>query len=207
MIRDIISNDSLTLILFASFLLIIILKKIDPNIFNQIISFSKKDSRNSMSNNFIGIKFYEIIYNMLFISNLSVFFTFFSNKNFDIIIYIKYIKYLIVFFTIKILLEMIIGGLFSINKIIKNYIWLKLIFNNSLGIILLLFNFLIAYSTFDNDNLISILISLSLFYLLYGYLSIFFSMKKVVYKNWFYFILYLCTLEIIPYYYLISSIL
>lgn len=207
MIRDIISNDSLTLILFASFLLIIILKKIDSNIFNQIISFSKKDSRNSMSNNFIGIKFYEIIYNILFISNLSVFFTFFSNKNFDIIIYIKYIKYLIVFFTIKILLEMIIGGLFSINKIIKNYIWLKLIFNNSLGIILLLFNFLIAYSTFDNDNLISILISLSLFYFLYGYLSIFFSMKKVVYKNWFYFILYLCTLEIIPYYYLISSIL
>ena len=57
------------------------------------------------------------------------------------------------------------------------------------------------------DNLISILISLSLFYFLYGYLSIFFSMKKVVYKNWFYFILYLCTLEIIPYYYLISSIL
>ena len=207
MIRDIISNDSLTLILFASFLLIIILKKIDSNIFNQIISFSKKYSRNSMSNNFIGIKFYEIIYNILFISNLSVFFTFFSNKNFDIIIYIKYIKYLIVFFTIKILLEMIIGGLFSINKIIKNYIWLKLIFNNSLGIILLLFNFLIAYSTFDNDNLISILISLSLFYFLYGYLSIFFSMKKVVYKNWFYFILYLCTLEIIPYYYLISSIL
>jgi len=207
MIRDIISNDSLTLILFASFLLIIILKKIDPNIFNQIIRFSKKDSRNSMSNNFIGIKFYEIIYNMLFISNLSVFFTFFSNKNFDIVIYIKYIKYLIIFFTIKILLEMIIGGLFSINKIIKNYIWLKLIFNNSLGIILLLFNFLIAYSTFDNDNLISILMSLSLFYCLYGYLSIFFSMKKVVYKNWFYFILYLCTLEIIPYYYLISSIL
>ena len=76
MIREIISNDSLTLILFGSFFLLIILKKIDSNIFYQNLSFFQRDSRNSFSNNLIGIKFPEIIYNILFISNLSLLLTF-----------------------------------------------------------------------------------------------------------------------------------
>ena len=72
MIREIISNDSLTLILFGSFFLIIILKKIDSNIFYQNLSFFQRDSRNSFSNNLIGIKFPEIIYNILFISHIPI---------------------------------------------------------------------------------------------------------------------------------------
>ena len=44
MIREIILNDSLTLILFGSFFLLIILKKIDSNIFYQNLSFFQRDS-------------------------------------------------------------------------------------------------------------------------------------------------------------------
>ena len=207
MIREIISNDSLTLILFGSFFLLIILKKIDSNIFYQNLSFFQRDSRNSFSNNLIGIKFPEIIYNILFISNLSLLLTFFYNQNFDIAVYIKYFKYLIVFFLFKIIFDVIIGGLFSAKKMMRNYIYLKLVFNNSLGILILFFNFFIAYSIFDNHNITLIFITLSLLYFIYSYFLIFFSMKKTIYKNWFYFILYLCTLEIIPYYYLISNVL
>ena len=116
MIREIISNDSLTLILFGSFFLLIILKKIDSNIFYQNLSFFQRDSRNSFSNNLIGIKFPEIIYNILFISNLSLLLTFFYNQNFDIAVYIKYFKYLIIFFLFKILFDLIIGGLFTKKK-------------------------------------------------------------------------------------------
>ena len=207
MIRNIVSNDSLTLILFISFFLIIILKKIDSNIFFQNISFLKKESRNNLANNFFGIKFIEVIYNILFISNLSIILTFINNQNYDFNIYFRYFRYLIIFFLIKMIIEIIIGSLFSINKIIKKYIWLKLVFNNSLGIILLLFNFLIAYSIFDNPKIITISTYLSVLYFIYAYFSIFFLSKKLIFKNWFYFILYLCTLEIIPYYYLISNIL
>ena len=152
MIREIISNDSLTLILFGSFFLIIILKKIDSNIFYQNLSFFQRDSRNSFSNNLIGIKFPEIIYNILFISNLSLLLTFFYNQNFDIAVYIKYFKYLVIFFLFKILFDVIIGGLFSVKKMMRNYIYLKLVFNNSLGILILFFNFFIAYSIFDNHQ-------------------------------------------------------
>lgn len=207
MIRDIISNDSLSLLLFGSVFFMIILKKIDPIIFSQNLSFRKKELVNKISTNLWGVKFLEILYNVLFISNLSILLAFFKDQNFDLILYCKLFKYIFIFFTSKILFDLIIGKLFSINNIMKSYVWQKLVYCNSLGILLLLFNFFVAYTIFDKQFLASIFIYLSILYLIFAYFSIFFSMKKVIIKNWFYFILYLCTLEIIPYYYLISNVL
>ena len=207
MIRDIISNDSLTVLLFGSVFFMIILKKIDPIIFSQNLSFRKKELVNKISTNLWGVKFLEILYNVLFISNLSILLAFFKDQNFDFILYCKLFKYIFIFFTSKILFDLIIGKLFSINSIMKSYVWQKLVYCNSLGIVLLLFNFFVAYTIFDKQYMASILIYLSILYLIFTYFSIFFSMKKVIIKNWFYFILYLCTLEIIPYYYLISNVL
>ena len=207
MIRDIISNDSLTLILLGSFLYLIILKRFNPTIFNQNLSFKKKELINKISNSLLGIKTIEILYNFLFISNLSILLTFFKNKNFELFVYYELLGFVSIFFVVKIMLDFVIGRLFSVSELMKNYIWQKLVYHNSLGILLLLFNFLIAYSIFDGYYMILISIYISLLFLLFSYCSIYFSMKKVIIKNWFYFILYLCTLEIIPYYYLISSIL
>ena len=207
MIRDIISNDSLTILLFGSIFFIIILKKIDPIIFSQNLSFRKKELVNKISTNLWGIKFLEVLYNLLFISNISILLAFFKVQNFELIIYYELFKYVFIFFASKVLFDVIIGKVFSINRIMKNYVWQKLVYCNSLGIILLLFNFFIAYTIFDKQFMVSFFIALSVLYLIFAYFSIFFSMKKVIYKNWFYFILYLCTLEIIPYYYLISNVL
>lgn len=207
MIRDIISNDSLTLILLGSLLYVIILKRINPTIFDQNLSFKKKELINKISNSLLGIKSIEILYNFLFISNLSILLTFFKNKNFELFVYYELLGFVSIFFVVKIMLDFIIGRLFSVSELMKNYIWQKLVYHNSLGILLLLFNFLIAYSIFDGYYMTLISIYISLVFLLFSYCSIYFSMKKVIIKNWFYFILYLCTLEIIPYYYLISNVL
>ena len=207
MIRDIISNDSLTILLFGSIFFMIILKKIDPITFSQNLSFKKKELVNKISTKLWGIKFLEILYNLLFISNISILLAFFKDQNFNLIIYYELFKYVFIFFTSKVLFDVIIGKVFSINRIMKIYVWQKLVYCNSLGIVLLLFNFLIAYTIFDKQYMVSFFIALSILYLIFAYYSIFFSMKKVIFKNWFYFILYLCTLEIIPYYYLISNVL
>jgi len=207
MIRDIISNDSLTLILLGSLLYVIILKRINPTIFDQNLSFKKKELINKISNSLLGIKSIEILYNFLFISNLSILLTFFKNKNFELFVYYELLGFVSIFYVVKIMLDFSIGRLFSISELMKNYIWQKLVYHNSLGILLLLFNFLIAYSIFDGYYMTLISIYISLVFLLFSYCSIYFSMKKVIIKNWFYFILYLCTLEIIPYYYLISNVL
>ena len=207
MIRDMISNDSLTLILLGSLLYVIILKRINPTIFDQNLSFKKKELINKLSNNLLGIKSIEILYNFLFISNLSILITFFMNKNFELFVYYELLGFVSIFFVVKIILDFSVGRLFSISELMKSYIWQKLVYHNSLGILLLLFNFLIAYSIFDGYYMTLISVYISLVFLLFSYCSIYFSMKKVIIKNWFYFILYLCTLEIIPYYYLISNVL
>ena len=207
MIRDIISNDSLTVLLFGSIFFMIILKKIDPIIFSQNLSFRKKELVNKISTKLWGIKFLEILYNLLFISNISILLAFFKDQNFNLIIYYELFKYFFIFFTSKVLLDVIIGKVFSISRIMKSYVWQKLVYCNSLGIVLLLFNFLIAYTIFEKQYMVSFFIALSILYLIFAYFTIFFSMKKVIFKNWFYFILYLCTLEIIPYYYLVSNVL
>ena len=207
MIRDIISNDSLTLILLGSLLYLIILKRINPSIFDQNLSFKKKELINKISTRLLGIKTLEILYNFLFISNLSILLTFFKNKNFELFVYYELLGFVSIFFVVKIMLDFSIGRLFSVSELMKNYIWQKLVYYNSLGILLLLFNFLIAYYIYDGYYMTLISIYISLVFLLFSYCSIYFSMKKVIIKNWFYFILYLCTLEIIPYYYLISNVL
>jgi len=207
MIRDIISNDSLTLILLGSLLYVIILKRINPTIFDQNLSFKKKELINKLSNSLLGIKSIEILYNFLFISNLSILITFFKNKNFELFVYYELLGFVSIFIVVKNILDFSVGRLFSISELMKNYIWQKLVYHNSLGILLLLFNFFIAYSIFDGYYMTLISIYISLVFLLFSYCSIYFSMKKVIIKNWFYFILYLCTLEIIPYYYLISNVL
>ena len=93
MIRDVISNDSLTILLFGSIFFIIILKKIDPIIFSQNLSFRKKELVNKISTNLWGIKFLEILYNLLFISNISILLAFFKVQNFELIIYYESVSY------------------------------------------------------------------------------------------------------------------
>ena len=205
MIRDIVYNDPLTILLFVSFFLIIILKKIDPSLFYLNISLGKKELRNKLNNSSIGIKLSDIGYKILYVSNLSIFLTFYDNNSFDLQIYFKFLKYISIFYTLKIFSEIIFAHLFEIQKIIKNYLWSKQFYRYSLGLLILLFNFLIAYS--DSIVFNSILIIFCMIYFIFSYFIIFFSMKKLIIKNWFYFILYLCTLEIIPYYYLISNVL
>ena len=205
MIRYIAYNDPLTILLFVSFFLIIILKKIDPSLFYLNIRLRKKELRNKLNISSIGIKLSDIGYKILYVSNLSIFLTFYDNNIFDLQIYFKFLKYISVFYALKIFSEIIFANLFDIQKIIKNYLWSKLFYRYSLGLLILLLNFLIAYS--DSIVFNSILIIFCMIYFIFSYFIIFFSMKKLIIKNWFYFILYLCTLEIIPYYYLISNVL
>ena len=207
MIREIIVNDCLTIILFITFFFKIILKKINPILFYENIDLIKKDLKNKISNNLFGIKLLDVAYNILFISNLSVLFTIYVNKEFNIIIYFKLFQNILLLFLLKYILDLLIGKLFITMKIMKKYVYLKIIYFNSLGILASILNLVVAYTSFEHISIISFCICLTLILFIFSYFSIFVLMKKIIYKNWFYFILYLCTLEIIPYYYLISSIL
>ena len=207
MIREYFSNDTLTSLILFSILLLLILKKIDSEIFYDNLQLRKKKLLGKLySNDFISFRFVNIIYLFVFLTNLSILLTIFSNGEFNLKIFQNNFYHIGLFIFLKYLLEKFIGWLFKFNRICNNYLNAKLFYFNTLGTLVLFLNILSVFSESFNQELVYVSLTIILLYLIISHFTIFFSFKNLIYKNWFYFILYLCTLEIIPYYYIISNI-
>ncbi len=104
-----------------------------------------------------------------------------------------------VFVLIRFSLEKIVGNIFSLDVLINNYLYQKLSYRNFLGILFFIANlfFLYIYPPTANALLIfgGFALALNSIALLYSYKK----NGKLIFSNFFYFILYLCALEIAPY--------
>ena len=208
MIREYFSNDTLTSLILFSILLLLILKKIDSEIFYENLQLHKKKLLGKLYNNdFISFRFVNMVYLFVFLINLSVLLTIFSNGEFNLKIFQNNFYHIGLFIFLKYLIEKFIGWLFKFNRICNNYLSAKLFYFNTLGTLVLFLNILSVFSENFNQELVYVSLIIILLYLIISHFTIFFSFKNLIYKNWFYFILYLCTLEIIPYYYIISNII
>jgi hypothetical protein len=208
MVREYFSNDILTSLFLFSLLLILILKKIDGEIFYDNLQLHKKKLLSKLYNSdFISLRLVNIIYLLVFLINISILITIFSQGKFTLNIFENNFYHIGLFIFLKYLLEKFIGWLFEFKRISNNYLNSKLFYFNALGIPVLFLNMLIVFSENYNEELVYFSLTVILLYLIISHFSIFFAFKNLIYKNWFYFILYLCTLEIIPYYYIISNII
>ena len=110
-----------------------------------------------------------------------------------------------VFVLIKFSLEKIIGSIFSLDSIINEYLYQKLSYRNFLGILFFIGNLFFLYafppSAVTLVVFVSVIVLLNAIALLYSYKK----KGKLIMDNFFYFILYLCTLEIAPYVILYKS--
>ncbi len=105
----------------------------------------------------------------------------------------------VVFVFIKFSIEKIIGAIFSIDSLINSYLYHKLSYRNLMAILFFVVNLVFFYVMDPSLNLLFIFVSVIL--LLNG-IALFYSYKtngNVILSNFFYFILYLCALEISPY--------
>ncbi len=104
-----------------------------------------------------------------------------------------------VFVLIKFSLEKIIGNIFSLDEIINNYLYQKLSYRNFLAILLFIANLFLLYIYQPQPQAMlifcGIIATLNAIALLYSYKK----NGKLIIRNFFYFILYLCALEISPY--------
>jgi len=104
-----------------------------------------------------------------------------------------------VFILIKFSLEKIVGNIFSIDVLINNYLYQKLSYRNFLGILFFLGNLFFLYIYSPTAIALFIfggsVLALNAIALLYSYKK----NGKLIFSNFFYFILYLCALEIAPY--------
>ncbi|BAO75902.1 DUF4271 domain-containing protein [Winogradskyella sp. PG-2] len=125
--------------------------------------------------------------------------TFVSPLTFELTIFLKLLFAISTIIIIKVLLERLIGSLFEIDSLIDNYLFQKTTFKNYSGIIFLIANLLLLYtSTNANVVIIATFILICLINLI-GFLTSFKNYQKIINPNFFYFLLYLCALEIGPY--------
>ena len=100
---------------------------------------------------------------------------------------------------VKILIELGVGTLFDLQKLFHSYVFQQVSSLNFLGIVLLLLNSILIYGVPNNRFLLIFILSVSGLILLIGMLKSIKLYQKLLINNLFYFILYLCTLEIGPY--------
>jgi hypothetical protein len=103
------------------------------------------------------------------------------------------------FVLLKFCVEKIVGVVFSIESLINNYLYQKLTYRNLLAIAIFTCNLVFFYIAAPS---ITSLFVLFLLIALLNCIALFYSYKtngKLILSNFFYFILYLCALEISPY--------
>lgn len=109
------------------------------------------------------------------------------------------------FVLVKFSLEKIVANIFSMDIVINNYLYQKLSYRNFLGILFFVGNlfFLYIYPPTPMGMLL-----FGGFAMLLNAIALLYSYKKngkLIFRNFFYFILYLCALEISPYIILYKS--
>ena len=118
------------------------------------------------------------------------------------IVYIQIFTFLTVFILSKFLIEKIVATAFKIEEFNEQFNLLKVNYRAYFGFILLPFNIILFYNTFDSKLFFWILLVALFVINITTYIVALKLYQNLLMRKIFYFILYLCTLEIAPYYFI-----
>ncbi|WP_147677264.1 DUF4271 domain-containing protein [Algibacter pacificus] len=208
MIRAIPSNELFTVLLLIGLAIIAIAKLIAPKRFTDfsvIVINSKYLNIYSRDQKFFD-RFDLLLFGNLILSSSIFCYIIYQNMynitNVSINMFVKIAVGVGTFLFLKVLLERILASIFSIKDLIDLYIFQKISYKNFLGIILLPINALLIFTFSLTIELIYGCIGLLVLVNLIGLITSFKRHQNRIKNNLFYFILYLCTLEIAPYLFL-----
>lgn len=200
-------KDWATLLFLLCFIIIIINKNIFEARFNEFIklAFSDKytkiykDNSNIRSGFTLSMFFIQVFsfsfFILLFLKHLP------NYKSNDKIVFLQIFTFLGVFILSKYLIEKIIANTFKIEEFTEQFNLLKVSYRSYFSFLLLPVNIILYYNSSFNTNWIFLLISITI--VLANFITYLIALKihqNLVIRKIFYFILYLCTLEIAPYY-------
>ncbi|WP_400076308.1 DUF4271 domain-containing protein [Winogradskyella sp. R77965] len=140
--------------------------------------------------------------NLALSSSIFIYFvysTFITSTPFELTSFLKLLFAVSTIIIIKTLLERLIGSLFEIDGLIDDYLFQKTTFKNYSGFILLVANLFLIYTNILAEVVIISAFSVVCIINLIGFLTSFKNYQKLINPNFFYFLLYLCALEIAPY--------
>ncbi len=206
--RIIENKDWATLVFVFSIAFVVIAKSAFESRFNDFIrlivsdKYTKiyKESSHLMS----GFNLLLVIVNLISLSFFIQLITFHLGlgEKTDWILFIRSFTLLTVFILSKFLIEKIIATVFGIEEIIEQFNLQKVTFRTYIGLLLLPVSIFLYYS---NCITYSTILAIIIILLTVNLLTYFISLKNyqnIIFSKFFYFILYLCALEIAPYYFI-----
>ena len=207
-LRVIENKDWATILFVLSFATIAITKSAFENRFADFVKLIYsdkyiniyKDSSNLKSGFTIALFFVQII-SLGFFIQLSLA-SFGHAQKTDWILYIQIITFLIFFVLSKFLIEKIIATAFEIEEFIEQFNLQKVTFRTYIGLFMLPINIILFYYDSISRNFLITLIFIVLIINILTYLVSIKNYQNIIFSKLFYFILYLCTLEIAPYYFM-----
>lgn len=200
--RTIETFDWVTLILVGCIIIIALLKVIYPKRFEDFIKLPVSTNYFLAKGKSEEIKHpFSLVFFIIQLISISLFaYLFFIEKEAThSLLFLQIIAVIFVFIIIKVSIEKLIGTIFSIDNIIGQYLYKKLTYRNFLSLFLILANFVFYFSLKPNLNTLLIfsgfLLAINMFILFNSYKN----NRSIIFSNFFYFLLYLCALEISPY--------
>ena len=205
MLRETVSNELFTIFIVTGLIMVTITKLIAPKRFNDFISVlgnSKYLKIYSREQKFFD-KFEALLFfNLLLSASVFVYNIYLQTTNIkevSINLVIKLTLGIGLFILIKVMVERLVGSLFEFEKLTELYLFQKITYKNYLGVILLPLNTLLVYSMIPKLTLIYIIVILLLIVNIVGFITTIKTHQSLIKNSFFYFILYLCALEIAPY--------
>ena len=200
------NKDWATILFVFSFVLITITKSTNENRFSDFMNliFSDKYSkvyRNSghLISGFTLSLFVVQAISFAFFIQLALNIFGFASKT-DYILYIQILTFVIFFILSKYLIEKIIATAFNIEEFVEQFNLQKVTYRTYIGLLILPFNIILFYHESISTIIPQIIIAILLVSNILTYLLSIKNYQKLIFSKLFYFILYLCTLEIAPYF-------
>jgi hypothetical protein len=202
------SKDWAGILFVFSFAIIAITKSAYENRFSDFINliFSDKYAKvyrdGSHLNDLFTISlFFVQVISLSFFIQLSISFFGYGSKT-DLILYIQILTFLIFFILAKYLMEKIIATAFNIEEFVAQLNLQKVTYRTYIGIFILPINLILFYYDSLPRNILPIIIYTLMVINVLVYLISIKKYQNLIFSKMFYFILYLCALEIAPYFFM-----
>jgi hypothetical protein len=207
-LRTIENKDWATLIFLATFAMIVVAKSVFEARFYDFVrlvvstKYLKiyKDSSHLLSG-FNVLLFVVNIVSLSFFIQIVLHHFGYGSKT-DWVLFVQIFTLLSVFILSKFLVEKIIAETFNIEELIEQFNLQKVTYRTYIGLLLLPVTILLFYSNYASNSIYLIIISILLVINAITYLLSLKIYQNLIIPKLFYFILYLCALEIAPYYFI-----
>ncbi|MCX6293787.1 MAG: DUF4271 domain-containing protein [Sphingobacteriales bacterium] len=213
--RIIENRDWATLVFVFSLVLIVMAKSTFESRFNDFIRLIVSDKytkiyreSSHLVSGFNVLFFVVNLVSLSFFSQIAVVRLFDYGEITDWVLFVRVFTLIMVFILCKFLIEKIIAVTFGIEEIIEQFNLQKVNFRTYIGLLLLPVSIILFYGNYTSKLPIMIVVFVLLTINLLSYLILLKNYQNLLFSKLFYIILYLCALEIAPYYfiyYLISK--